>query len=191
MCRGWTVGGAGSRSMRDGPLATLVSVKYCPDCGVEYRSGYDRCADCQVALVDQPPILETVGAPPTYQERVVVFRSGRRIDAELVRARLEADGLAATIWSSGLGPYRMESALTEVTGVPNDFNAHQVVVDADHVERALEVLGDAGAGVISDDADDEVAPTGSWMSLLGSRSVLIGFALFMLLVIVVVGNVQG
>lgn len=141
--------------------------------------------------MDQPPILETVDAPPTYQERVVVFRSGRRIDAELVRGRLEADGLAATIWSSGLGPYRMESALTEVTGVATDFNAHHVVVEADHVERALQVLGDAGAGVVSEDADDEVAPTGSWMSLLRRRGVLIGFALFMLLVIVILGDVQG
>jgi hypothetical protein len=28
---------------------------FCPQCGSEYREGYTRCADCDVALVDQPP----------------------------------------------------------------------------------------------------------------------------------------
>ena len=28
---------------------------YCPECGAEYRPGFDRCADCDVALVPEPP----------------------------------------------------------------------------------------------------------------------------------------
>jgi len=28
---------------------------YCPECGAEYRPGFDRCADCDEALVHEPP----------------------------------------------------------------------------------------------------------------------------------------
>ncbi len=28
---------------------------FCPQCGAEYRPGFDRCADCDVALTPEPP----------------------------------------------------------------------------------------------------------------------------------------
>ena len=28
---------------------------YCPQCGAEYREGFDRCGDCDVALTHEPP----------------------------------------------------------------------------------------------------------------------------------------
>ena len=104
-------------------------MRYCPECGAEYRPGFETCADCQVALVDEPAVAPpSADVRPTAQERVVVFRSGRRIEAEVVRSRLEADGLDSRVWSSGLGPWMTVSALPEITAVPSDFNSHQVVV---------------------------------------------------------------
>jgi putative signal transducing protein len=29
---------------------------YCPECGSEYREGFVQCADCDVPLVDTPPL---------------------------------------------------------------------------------------------------------------------------------------
>lgn len=165
-------------------------MKYCPNCGAEYRPGYEDCSDCQVALVDEP--LEIVAASeirPTVQDPVVVFRSGRRMDAEIVRSRLEGDGLDARIWSSGLGPWMTVSALPEITGVPTDFNSHQVVVDPNDLDRALEVLGE----VAPDPSEDEPELTedggSTFLASLRKRWMLLVFAIFMLLLVIVGGPI--
>ena len=167
-------------------------MKYCPNCGTEYRSGFEECWDCQVALVDRPQLPTASTMRPTLRERVVVFRSGRRMDAELVRGRLEADGMDAHIWSSGLGPWRLESALTEVTGVASDFNSHQIVVDPDDVERARELLDEV---VVERDTaeradaidDSEVGP--AFLAVLRQRWALLAFAVFLLLIVLLAGPI--
>lgn len=166
-------------------------MKYCPNCGSGYRAGFEECWDCQVPLVDeQVEPVEERKLQPTARDRAVVFRSGRRMDAELVRARLEADGMEAHIWSSGLSRWRLESALTEVTGVPSDFNSHQVVVDPDDVPRAREVLDEV---VAEREMSDETDPTGGsqagpgFLALLRQRWALLAFAFFLLLIVLVAG----
>ena len=162
-------------------------MKYCPNCGMEYRAGFEECSECLVGLVDERP--EGVGeARPELRDRTVVFRSGRRIDAELVRARLEADGLDAEIWSSGLGPWMTVSALPEITGVPTDFNSHQVVIDATDVDRALELLQEVGEeGSVEDPESPKGPPT--FLASLRKRWMLFAFAIFMLLVVILAGPV--
>jgi len=43
---------------------------YCPQCGGEYRDGFFKCADCGVALVDEPP---APAAEPTFSKLVSVL----------------------------------------------------------------------------------------------------------------------
>ena len=130
--------------------------------------------------------------------------TGRSMDAEIVRSFLEGNGLSAEIWSSGLGRWRAESALTEVTGVPSDFNAYRVMVPDDQVVDARELLeasdapeleeedwalppaageggsiGDTGMGY-GFEADGEPL---RWMQLFRSKWVLTGVALFTLALI--------
>lgn len=165
-------------------------MKYCPSCAAEYRPGHDVCFDCQVELVDEPPELPSITeVRPTIQERIVVFRSGRRIEAEVVRSRLEADGLDARIWSSGLGPWMTVSALPEITGVPSDFNSHQVVVDANDVERALEVLGEVTPEPVDEDSTVDNNTSSTFLASLRKRWMLLAFAIFMLLLVIVAGPI--
>ncbi len=37
---------------------------FCPECKAEYRPGFDRCTDCDVALVHDPPPEENHDATP-------------------------------------------------------------------------------------------------------------------------------
>jgi len=37
---------------------------FCPQCNAEYRSGFTRCSDCDVALVQDPPHFALAGKPP-------------------------------------------------------------------------------------------------------------------------------
>lgn len=166
-------------------------MKHCPQCGAEYRAGFDECWDCQVQLEDGPPeAAEEVEGSPSFRQLSMVFRSGRRMDAELVRGRLDADGLQAWIWSTGLGAYRMESAFTEITGVPNDFNAHQVMVEPDDEARALEILEELGTpagidGPASDVPDPDLpAP---WLGVLRKRWLLLAFAFVFLIIVLMIG----
>lgn len=67
---------------------------YCPQCGVEYREGFSRCSDCQVAL--------TPGVPPQvdhYAELVPVFETRDRTAVDLATASLKAAGIP--FWRQG------------------------------------------------------------------------------------------
>jgi hypothetical protein len=135
-------------------------MKYCPGCGSEYLDDRDACADCGSALIDAPLDQDAVFDPSRVEEPVTVLRTGRRLDAELARGRLEADGIQAWIWSSGMGPWRVESALTEVTGVPNAFNAHLLVVAGADEDRAREILEEPGESSDPSHIDPEEDPFG-------------------------------
>ena len=154
---------------------------FCPNCGTEYRAGFERCRDCDVPLVSSLARPEERAA--SEADLSAVFSTGRRVDAELVRSMLEGHGLNAHVWAAGMGPWRMESALTEVTGVPSAFNSYRVMVPSDETEDAEALLADV-------DATDEGSGPGASRSLMGmmrSRWALVGAALFLLAIVVLFG----
>lgn len=121
---------------------------------------------------------------PEGVELAEVYSTGRRVDAELIRSMLESHGLKARVWAAGMGPWRMESALTEVTGVANAFNAYRVMVPAEEADDARALLDSVDA------VDVEDAPLGgpqTLMDLLRSRWLLIAAAFYLLLLILLVG----
>ena len=111
--------------------------------------------------------------------------TGRRIDADLIAGALEAHGIKVVVWGGGMGVWRAESALTEMTGVPNAFNAYRVMVPAERLEEAREVLGEDRANEPTPDVVANYLEGGrSFMQALRSRWLLVPFAVFMLLMIV-------
>lgn len=154
---------------------------YCPNCGAEYRAGIERCPDCDEALVPEPPVAENT---PELEQLHDVYATGRRVDAELVRSMLESHGLNARLWAAGMGPWRMESALTEVTGVPNAFNSYRVMVPEKEVEDARALLE---AVDVTDAGDAPVDEARTLMQLFRSRWALVGAAVFLLLLVLLFG----
>ena len=65
---------------------------FCPQCRVEYRAGFTRCTDCEVALVDELPLARTDssegnpgGSPGDEEDPFCAFWQGddARLHAEL------------------------------------------------------------------------------------------------------------
>ncbi len=163
-------------------------VKHCPQCGAEYRPGFERCPDCDRALVDEPVVEDTTPPEVEHIPREEVFTTGRRIDADMIRGLLEAHGFDARIWASGMGPYRLESAVTEITGVPSPFNAYRVSVPSDDAEEARALIADATeeSQVATDyePTDEPTARSSGMMNVMRSRWAVVAAALFLLAVVI-------
>lgn len=199
-----------------------MSYRYCPTCGTEYRSGVETCSDCLTPLVDEPPAGlssgelpdepgshaglssgEPPGGPgtPTLRPLVAVFVTGRLSEAELVRSFLESHDIETRLWSSGLSPWRLEAAVTEVTGLANDFNAHRVMVEEHDAEKATRLLDEAeeGAALLDETAGREAAdivdpesvgddaPPRTFLEALRTRWALVALAIILLVMLLLFG----
>ena len=85
-------------------------MSWCPKCGAEYREGFTRCADCDVALVDERPVdipvegdesrlgpdWEVAGTFSSYEEAEIAlgFLRSNGIDAEVLDPRTHDPELA-------------------------------------------------------------------------------------------------
>jgi hypothetical protein len=83
--------------------------RHCPRCLAEYRADVDRCADCDVELVtgsspafDEPPAasdpsehVEPVSPSIDADDRPVVLCQVPQLEADLLVAKLRAEGLVA------------------------------------------------------------------------------------------------
>ncbi len=58
---------------------------YCPDCRAEYREGFDRCEECDVALVESLP-----PAPVAGEALVPVYQTADASLLPVIRSVLEA-----------------------------------------------------------------------------------------------------
>jgi len=60
---------------------------YCPSCRAEFREGFFRCEDCDVALVE---VLPEEKVKPGYVELATVFTEG---EIALIKANLDQAGI--------------------------------------------------------------------------------------------------
>ena len=169
-----------------------MGYRYCPQCGAEYRADVDRCSDCLVELVDDKAGTGSAleGASPAFKSLVPVLVTGRRSEAEVARSFLEAHGVEAQIWSSGLSPWRMEAALTEMTGLANDFNAHRVMVSEQDEEAARDLLEEPADDGQSDDLPRKQRPSKTspkMLELFRKRWLVLTFAIVLLLLVILFG----
>ena len=108
---------------------------FCPRCNAEYRPGFVKCSDCDIALVDQLP----ENRPPGKQARaelhdvelVVVRTYPTVVDAELAKSALESVGIDSMVRSDNEGG--QSPGLTFSRGA-------ELLVRGDDVEAAEDIL---------------------------------------------------
>lgn len=80
---------------------------HCPNCLAEYRSGFDTCVDCGIALVPGPaPLIDKPSPEPADDQELprrdrggipVVLCQLPVIEAQILATKLEAEGLVVTV----------------------------------------------------------------------------------------------
>jgi hypothetical protein len=107
---------------------------FCPQCRVEYRPGFTRCADCDVGLVDELPFeANPGGAPGDEQDPFCAFWQGDD-------ARLHAE-LGTVLDEAGI-PYKTVRREDHLFNLKN-FPAFRIAVPFSLFEKAETAVRDA------------------------------------------------
>ena len=112
---------------------------FCPRCKAEYRSGFVKCSDCDIALVDELPENRRKDKQARAElddvELVVVRTYSTVVDAELAKTALESVGIDSMVRSDNEGS--QSPGLTFTRGA-------ELLVRRDDVEAAEDFLGVEG-----------------------------------------------
>ena len=113
---------------------------WCPQCGTEYREGFDRCSDCGVALVAAPPPAEEDVKPGPEWVAVGGYTSDE--EAWMAHGLLAEKGIRAAVVDRHVVLYPFPAA---------DTAEVLLLVAPEDAERADQELARAEAG------EDEVS----------------------------------
>jgi hypothetical protein len=122
---------------------------WCPQCGTEYREGFERCSDCGTALVAAPPRLdEEVKPGPEW-----VVAGGYTTDEEawMAHGLLAEKGIRTAVVDRHVVLYPFPQA---------DTAEVLLLVAPEDAERAEEVLAQAESGADEVSDDDLAAESG-------------------------------
>lgn len=127
---------------------------FCPECSAEYRDGFARCSDCDVALVSALPPEEMDAVPGA--EEVTVFVTRDMVEAETVKELLEASGIEVYVAGES----------SPLPGVPGEVRlivshaqaelAHETIEECQ--AEAEEVKGNVVPFPLSGTNDDQFPP---------------------------------
>jgi hypothetical protein len=121
---------------------------FCPSCGVEYREGFTRCSECDVALVAEPP----PAALPVGPEWSPVATFVTAEEASLARGLLAGVGIPSAV---------VDRHVVEMPVPQVDTVRVTLLVPPEQVAAATTVLDRAEAGeAMLPEEDLEVEPDG-------------------------------
>ena len=121
---------------------------FCPECGAEFREEIEKCADCEVTLVEEPP------EEPKVPKYVTVLETSELSAIPVLKTVLESAGIPYRTRGEGL----MDLFPSEALGRPFRDSAGEVLirVPEDRAEEARELLSTAATV-----QEDEEAPAAS------------------------------
>jgi hypothetical protein len=109
---------------------------FCPSCGVEYREGFTRCSECDVALVAEPPPAPSPAGPEW--EPVATFVTAE--EAGLARGLLAGVGIPSAV---------VDRHVVEMPVPQVDTARVVLLVPPEQVAAATTVLDRAEAGEVT------------------------------------------
>lgn len=146
---------------------------FCPECRAEYRPGFWRCTDCDVALVSSLPPEEARAV--LVADEIEVFRSARPFEAEMVAGALEDQEIPCRLRREDPGGLHVTS--TEAALALAQWSL--VVVPSAALEEARALVAALPmSGPVPVDAPCDAAPASSWNGRKVSAGALL--ALFLL-----------
>ena len=122
---------------------------YCPQCGAEFREGFERCSDCGTELVHKSGVEEEREAVDhSAEEHVVLLETSRSEEIAVVKSLL--DGAEIPYLTEGEVLNELFPADTMVTF----FTRHPVVAFKVPVSRAEEARGLLGGEVDTSSSEE-------------------------------------
>lgn len=100
----------------------MIPTMFCPDCGAEYRQGFDRCTDCDVPLVEQLPASnESADSGANGVEFRALWTGEDEQDCECFCDRLRKAGIPFKIAQRAEQASKNEVVRTFKIDVPREF----------------------------------------------------------------------
>ena len=122
---------------------------YCPECGAEYREGFDRCNDCDVALVQQRPPKDHEATP-----YVTVFESSEADVIPVIKSILRGAEIPFNTNGEAMMNLFPSALLGRVMSRPGAEVSF--LVPEERAEEARQLLTEQP--VVAEEPDDETEP---------------------------------
>lgn len=120
---------------------------YCPNCGAEYRQGVETCADCDVALVHEPPdASEEDHQAPDYVE---VFETSDVDLIPVIKSLLDGAEIPYLTRGEGL----MDLFPSQLGGIYHSTAQVKFRVPAERAAEAQKLLEEAPRAYEDPDSD--------------------------------------
>lgn len=152
---------------------------FCPRCGAEYRSGFERCVDCDVRLMAHRPRPQE----PSSLSLRRVHTTLSLIDAHMIRSMLAERGIDAVLEN--------EFSSMVVIGLPTTTAPIHVVVPETQVQEALHVLDEIQNREASLPPESDASPTPAEAASPPRRRRWTARALWMLAGLLVLISLRG
>ncbi len=110
----------------------------CPQCGTEYRQGFDKCFDCDVLLMDEREFQELQEREKAERER---YRTMDIVRVRSVQGQPEADLLQSLLEANGIESFTRGRAVQSVHPFTMDgLGEIRILVREEDADKARKVI---------------------------------------------------
>lgn len=110
----------------------------CPQCGTEYRQGFDKCFDCDVLLMDENEYQKLQESEEAERER---YRHMDIVRIHSVQGQPEADLLKSLLEANGIESFTKGRAVQSVHPFTMDgLGEIQILVRDEDADKARKII---------------------------------------------------